>query len=120
MGDPTKFSNLSEYYVFNSTFLILVISEVFIFFYTYQRKSNFGYYNPIKICIDIKESFYFKCPNDKRATFSYIWTVSDYTTPCLYRKYSKSIRCSFIIKKYFVCLFSIKLLCYLLSSKNKY
>ena len=36
MGDPTKFQWIMEYYTFNVFLLLLVISEVFIFFYTHS------------------------------------------------------------------------------------
>lgn len=38
MGDPTKFSNLIAYYAFNSGCVMLILSEFFIFIYTYQKK----------------------------------------------------------------------------------
>lgn len=39
MGDPTKFHSLWEYYAFNVVFTCLLLSELFIFFYTRQRDS---------------------------------------------------------------------------------
>ena len=36
MGDPTKFQYLWEYYAFHIAFACLLLSEVFIFFYTMQ------------------------------------------------------------------------------------
>lgn len=43
MGDPTKFSNLITYYIFNLGFVILILSELFIFIYTYQKKEKKGF-----------------------------------------------------------------------------
>ena len=37
MGDPTKFRCLWEYYAFHAVFVCLLLSELFIFFYTMQR-----------------------------------------------------------------------------------
>lgn len=37
MGDPTKFNELFQYYMFNLAILMLLVSEIFIFFYTYQK-----------------------------------------------------------------------------------
>ena len=37
MGDPTKFKYISEYYAFNISLVILLVSELFIYFYTYQK-----------------------------------------------------------------------------------
>lgn len=37
MGDPTKFHSLGEYYAFHVVFACLLLSELFIFFYTRQR-----------------------------------------------------------------------------------
>lgn len=37
MGDPTKFRYLWEYYSFHAVFACLLLSELFIFFYTMQR-----------------------------------------------------------------------------------
>lgn len=40
MGDPTKFRYLWEYYSFHVVFACLLLSELFIFFYTMQRGSH--------------------------------------------------------------------------------
>lgn len=40
MGDPTKFNELFQYYIFNLSLLILLASEIFIFFYTYQKSCD--------------------------------------------------------------------------------
>ena len=40
MGDPTKFHYLWEYYAFHIVFACLLLSEMFIFFYTVQRGSR--------------------------------------------------------------------------------
>lgn len=40
MGDPTKFNQLFQYYIFNLSVIILLFSELFIFFYTYQKPSK--------------------------------------------------------------------------------
>ena len=40
MGDPTKFNELFQYYMFNLAILMLLVSEIFIFFYTYQKSCN--------------------------------------------------------------------------------
>lgn len=37
MGDPTKFKYILEYYAFNISLVSLPISELFIYFYTYQK-----------------------------------------------------------------------------------
>ena len=34
MGDMTKFNSAIEYYIFNVLLMCLLISEIFIFFYT--------------------------------------------------------------------------------------
>ena len=36
MGDMTKFNSAIEYYTFNVLLICLLISEIFIFFYTYK------------------------------------------------------------------------------------
>lgn len=43
MGDPTKFSNLNTYYAFNFGCVILILSELFIFIYTFQKKEKKGF-----------------------------------------------------------------------------
>ena len=40
MGDPTKFHYLWEYYSFNIAFVLLILSELFIFFYTIRRSDR--------------------------------------------------------------------------------
>ena len=40
MSDPTKFNELLQYYIFNLAILMLLASEIFIFFYTYQKPCN--------------------------------------------------------------------------------
>ena len=40
MGDPTKFRYLREYYAFHIVFACLLLSELFVFFYTMQRGSR--------------------------------------------------------------------------------
>lgn len=40
MGDPSKFSNLTIYYVFHISIFLMLIAEVVIFFYTYQKKNH--------------------------------------------------------------------------------
>ena len=40
MGDPTKFNYIWEYNLFNFAFLMLFISEIFIFVYTYRKKNG--------------------------------------------------------------------------------
>lgn len=40
MGDPTKFQYLYEYYAFNVSLLLLVISEIVIYVYTNFRHQN--------------------------------------------------------------------------------
>ena len=40
MGDPTEFRYLWEYYAFHIVFVCLLLSELFIFFYTMQRGSR--------------------------------------------------------------------------------
>lgn len=40
MGDQTKFNELLQYYIFNLAILMLLASEIFIFFYTYQKPCN--------------------------------------------------------------------------------
>lgn len=37
MGDPTKFNNIYEYYIFNLFVLFLVLLEIFIFLYSFQK-----------------------------------------------------------------------------------
>ena len=40
MGDPTKFRSPWEYYAFHIVFACLLLSELFIFFYTRQRNPH--------------------------------------------------------------------------------
>ena len=40
MGDPTKFNYIWEYNLFNFAFLMLFISEIFIFVYTHGKKDG--------------------------------------------------------------------------------
>ena len=40
MGDPSKFSNLSLFYIFHFVLLLMILAEVFILLYTYQRGTN--------------------------------------------------------------------------------
>jgi len=37
MGDMTKFNSAIEYYIFNVLLICLLISEIFIFFYTRSK-----------------------------------------------------------------------------------
>ncbi|HHV08657.1 MAG TPA: isoprenylcysteine carboxylmethyltransferase family protein [Clostridiales bacterium] len=40
MGDPSKFSNLGLFYIFHSALLLMIMAEIFIFFYTYQKSTG--------------------------------------------------------------------------------
>jgi protein-S-isoprenylcysteine O-methyltransferase Ste14 len=40
MGDPTKFNYIWEYDLFNFALLMLSVSEIFIFVYTYRKKNG--------------------------------------------------------------------------------
>ena len=40
MGDPTKFNYIWEYDLFNFALLVLSVSEIFIFAYTYRKKDG--------------------------------------------------------------------------------
>ena len=40
MGDMTKFNSAIEYYVFNVLLMCLLISEIFIFFYTRSKQNR--------------------------------------------------------------------------------
>ena len=40
MGDPTKFNYIWEYNLFNFALLMLAVSEIFIFTYTYRKKNG--------------------------------------------------------------------------------
>lgn len=40
MGDPTKFNYIWEYNLFNFAFLMLFISEIFIFVYAHGKKDG--------------------------------------------------------------------------------
>lgn len=40
MGDMTKFNSAIEYYIFNVLLMCLLISEIFIFFYTRSKQNR--------------------------------------------------------------------------------
>ena len=40
MGDMTKFNSAIEYYIFNVLLICLLISEIFIFFYTRSKQNR--------------------------------------------------------------------------------
>lgn len=40
MGDPSKFSNLVLYYFFHISLLLMIVTEVVIFCYTFQKNGN--------------------------------------------------------------------------------
>lgn len=40
MGDMTKFNSAIEYYTFNVLLICLLISEIFIFFYTRSKQNR--------------------------------------------------------------------------------
>jgi protein-S-isoprenylcysteine O-methyltransferase Ste14 len=40
MGDPLKFSNLGLFYMFHFALFLMIVAEVFIFLYTYQKSTN--------------------------------------------------------------------------------
>ena len=40
MGDMTKFNGAIEYYIFNVLLICLLISEIFIFFYTHSKQNR--------------------------------------------------------------------------------
>lgn len=79
MGDPTKFNYIWEYDLFNFALLMLSVSEIFIFAYTYRKKdgkeisrdrgTKWLLYLNFIVCILI--SFY----NVSKKAFNFIWMM---------------------------------------------
>ena len=42
MGDPSKFVNLGLFYMFHFALILIILAEVFIAFYTYQKNTGAG------------------------------------------------------------------------------
>lgn len=65
MGDMTKFNSAIEYYTFNVLLICLLISEIFIFFYTRSKQNMLSsmYFNRSLIFLqNNRKHFKFKYP----------------------------------------------------------